>query len=211
MFRYDVINLLLSRYFPDDSHYLEIGVDKPQSCFHRINAAHKTAVDPNDCFQPPAKIDYQLTSDEFFRQLENGKTAFPADHCWDVIFIDGLHLAPQVYRDILNAVNHCKGYVVLHDCNPTSHLEAHSDLPYYLAHRGVWNGSTWKAFYKFRTESNLKSYAINTDHGIGVIDVGANQESIPHSNPWLEFGNFNANRQEQIGLITLSEFRQLHR
>lgn len=213
MFRYDVINLLLDRYFPDGARYLEIGVDKPQSCFYRINCENKTAVDPNDRFPPPAKIDYPLPSDEFFRQLESGATAFAPDHRWDVIFIDGLHLAPQAYRDIQNAVKHCNpnGFVVLHDCNPASHLEAHSDLPYYLAHRGAWNGSTWKALYKFRTESALKSYTVDTDYGIGVIEIGATQEPIPDSNPWFEFGSFGTHRREQIGLISLEDFLKRHR
>ena len=212
MFRYDVINLLLARYFPDGARYLEIGVDKPQSCFYRIHCENKTAVDPNDRFPPPAKIDYQLPSDEFFRQLESGETAFAPDHRWDVIFIDGLHLAHQAYQDILNAVRHCspQGFVVLHDCNPASHLEAHSDLPYYLAHRGAWNGSTWKALYRFRTESTLKSYTVDTDYGIGVIEMGATQTPIPHSNPWFEFGSFSTHRQEQIGLISLVEFQRRH-
>lgn len=212
MFRYDVINLLLARYFPDGARYLEIGVDKPQSCFYRIHCEHKTAVDPNDRFPPPAKIDYQMTSDEFFRHLGQGLTEFAPDHRWDVIFIDGLHLAPQAYQDILNAVKHCSpnGFVVLHDCNPASHLEAHSDLPYYLKHRGAWNGSTWKALYKFRTESTLKSYTVDTDYGIGVIELGNTQEPIPHSNPWFEFGSFGTHRQEQIGLIPLAEFQRRH-
>lgn len=209
MFRYDVVNRLLAP-FGADAKYLEIGVDDPRRCFNLIQCRNKTAVDPVDKFRRPAKIDYQLPSDDFFDRLERGLTAFDSDHQWDVIFIDGLHLAEQVYRDILNALSHCRhnGFVVLHDCNPATHLNAHSDLDYFIKNQGEWNGSTWKALYKFRTESYLRSYTVDTDYGIGVIERGTCQEPIPPTNPWFEFGSFSAHREEQIGLISLAEFQR---
>ena len=212
MLRCDVINHLLAAHFSADAQYLEIGVDDPRRCFHRIQCTHKTAVDPVDKFLRPAKIDYQMTSDDFFARLEQGQTAFAPDHRWDIIFIDGLHLAAQVANDIDNALAHCQphGFVVLHDCNPATHLNAHSDLDYFNQHQGEWNGSTWKALYEFRTRSYLQSYTVDTDYGIGIIERGSCQEPIPHSNPWFEFGHFSANREAQIGLISVAEFRQRH-
>jgi len=212
MLRCDVINRLLAAHFGEDAQYLEIGVDDPRRCFNRIQCRHKTAVDPVDKFPRPAKINYQLTSDAFFHQLEDGTTEFPTDHQWDVIFIDGLHLAEQVDRDIHNALWHCSpnGFVVLHDCNPATHLNAHSDLDYFIKHQGEWNGSTWKALYKVRAESHLQSYTVDTDYGIGIIEMRGAQEPIARSNPWFEFGSFSAHREEQIGLISIAEFQRRH-
>lgn len=212
MLRCDVLNHLLAAHFSVDARYLEIGVDDPRRCFHRVQCLHKTAVDPVDKFPRPTKIDYQLTSDDFFARLGAGQTAFAPDHRWDIIFIDGLHLAPQVSRDIDNALAHCSpnGFVVLHDCNPATHLNAHSDLDYFIKNQGEWNGSTWKALYEFRTRSYLRSYTVDTDYGIGIIERGSCQEPIPHRNPWFEFGHFAAHREEQIGLISVAEFLQRH-
>lgn len=212
MFRYDVINRLLSKHLSPTAQYLEIGVDDPRRCFYRIACANKTAVDPVNKFPAPQQVHYQMTSDEFFSRLRQGKTSFPADQLWDLIFIDGLHLAEQVYQDIQNALRHCQpnGFVVLHDCNPATHLNAHSDLAYFHKYQGEWNGSTWKAFYRFRTESSLRSYTVDTDYGVGVIELAGRQLPIQDANPWLEFGHFSQHRNEQIGLISVAEFRRRH-
>lgn len=212
MFRYDIINRLLAKCGGSQAQYLEIGVDDPRRCFQRIRCSHKTAVDPVNKFQPPSKLLYPMTSNEFFTRLERGATAFSPDHRWDVIFIDGLHLAPQVYQDIQNAIRHCQphGFVVLHDCNPATHLNAHSDLEYFHKNQGEWNGSTWKAFYRFRTESSLRSYTVDTDYGVGVIEMAERQLPIQDTNPWFEFGHFASRREEQIGLISVAEFLRRH-
>lgn len=211
MFRYDIINFLLKTYFPNDARYLEIGVANPEECFNKIQCNHKTSVDPNT-YIPSYNINYEMTSDEFFNKLENSQTIFHPNYKWDIIFIDGLHLADQVYKDILNAKNHCNqhGFIILHDCNPANYYNAHSDLDFFLANPTEWNGSTWKALYKFRTQFNLKSYTVDTDYGIGVIEMNKVQNLINDTNPWFEFGSFTKNRQEQIGLISLSNFFQMH-
>lgn len=211
MFRYDIINFLLKKYFRSDARYLEIGVADPSYCFDKIQCDHKTSIDPNN-YLPFANIDYEMTSDEFFYKLKTSQTRFHPNYKWDIIFIDGLHLADQVYKDIQNAVNHCsqQGFIVLHDCNPTNFYNAHSDLEFFLSNPNEWNGSTWKAFYKFRTVFNLKSYTVDTDYGIGIIELGNTQKLINDTNPWFEFGSFTKNRHEQIGLISLSDFNYMH-
>ena len=76
----------------------------PVSYTH-LDVYKRQAVDPNDRFPPPAKIDYQMTSDEFFRHLGQGLTEFAPDHRWDVIFIDGLHLSLiHIYSNGVNSV-----------------------------------------------------------------------------------------------------------
>ena len=70
---------------------------------------------------------------------------------FNVIFIDGLHVAEQVERDIKNALKYIKddGFIVLHDCNPPTEFHASETYDFHLSpSQGYWNGTTWKAFYK---------------------------------------------------------------
>jgi hypothetical protein len=208
--RYDVINFLSKTYYNHDCSYLEIGTEYPQKCFDLIHSKKKTSVDPNK-IDPNIKIDYLMTSDQFFDDLENEKTEFTKEFKWDIIFIDGLHLAEQVYRDIQNAVKHCSGFIILHDCAPNNYYNAHSDYEFFQKNRNEWNGSTWKAFYKYRTESNLKTYTIHTDYGLGVIDLKQTGTPIELNNPWFEFGKFKQNMKNDLNLISVEEFANMHK
>jgi hypothetical protein len=213
MHRVEVINFLIEKYFNNEAQYLEIGVADPSACFNHINTINKTSVDP-EIEHGGMHIDYRMTSDHFFQSLENGELNFLPNHQWDIIFIDGLHLAEQVYKDIQNAVRHVStnGFVILHDCNPPTWKQAHSDHQYYLNNLGEdWNGTTWKAFYKFRTETNYKTYTIDTDQGLGIVEIGKTGIPIPHTNPWYEYGKFSLNRSVDLNLITPEQFLNLHK
>lgn len=212
MHRIEVINFLIEKYFDENVRYLEIGVADPSACFDHINSKNKTSVDPA-IEHHDMQIDYQLTSDTFFEKLENGELKeFPSDYQWDIIFIDGLHLAEQVYKDIQNSLKHITitGFIILHDCNPPSWENAHSDHEYYLNNGGYWNGTTWKAFYRFRTESKYKTYTVDTDQGLGIIETGNMGMSAPHENPWYEYGVFSKNRQSALNLISVEDFITIH-
>ncbi len=119
MMRWDIINKLIKD--NDYKSYLEIGYYKGWN-FDRIECAHKTATDPNPCktleqeeAEPGSIISdehgtiYKKTSDDDFDDM-------PEEDKWGLIFIDGLHEADQVYRDIQNSVKHLAfgGTVVLH-------------------------------------------------------------------------------------------------
>jgi hypothetical protein len=212
IFRFDIINFLLKKYFNSEARYLEIGVADPTVCFNKIRCNNKTSVDPNK-YIPSDFINYKITSDEFFQELENSNLEFPADYKWDIIFIDGLHLAEQVHKDIFNSIRHCNpnGFIVLHDCNPENWFNAYSDIEYFLNDPGEWNGTTWKAFYNFRVTMPIKSYTVDTDYGVGVIELNKQQQQIQHTNTWYEFGHFKYNRKEQVGLISVDEFYNMHK
>jgi hypothetical protein len=112
-----VINYLLNK-LNRRTVYLEVGVRDPADNFDLIVTEKKYSVDPGVEFKEnPA--DFRLTSDEFFRQLDLSNILDP-DVRFDVIFIDGLHLADQVHRDIQNALRYLAvdGFIVMHDCNP---------------------------------------------------------------------------------------------
>ena len=201
----DFINHIINTQYINGCTYLEIGVERPQLCFDKILASVKTSVDPNKITDDTV-IDYLMESDTFFEKLENGDTEFEPDHKWDIIFIDGLHLAGQVYRDIQNSLRHCKGFILLHDCAPANFWNAHSDYEYFKENCHEWNGSTWKAFYKYRTETNKNTYTIAADYGVGVIEVNQAGAPIAFDNVWYEYGMFKQNMNTDLGLISVDEF-----
>ena len=88
-------------------NYLEIGCDKKNQLFSKVNINNKIGVDP------VSGGNVRKTSDDFFKE---NKSSF------DIVFIDGLHTYEQVKKDILNCVN-ClldEGIILVHDCMPDS-------------------------------------------------------------------------------------------
>ena len=183
--RTNIINKLFEIY--GFQSYLEIGVRIPAENFDLINAKSKHSVDPD----PMGKCDYITTSDRFFENHAGDKT-------YDIIFIDGLHTAEQVYIDVINSIKHLNdgGFIVMHDCNPRKKL--HQVL--------TMNGTVWKAFARLRMErADLKMYTIDTDWGIGLITRGR-QELFPKQE--ITFGMFVCNRKKLMQLISVDTFKK---
>lgn len=155
--RWDVINALGAALGRPWS-YLEIGC-QTGACARQVRAQSKWGVDPNPigtCVRHYTKF-HTMGSDEFF--------ALPRPQ-FDVIFIDGLHEAEQVLRDVDNALSVLApgGAIVMHDCNPAQ--EIHQRVP---RESGVWNGDTWKAMVALRRRPNLEAYTLDTDEGLGIV------------------------------------------
>jgi hypothetical protein len=211
-----IINHLIKKY--GYKNYLEIGVHTKSVCFDHIKAEHKTGVDPG-YENPDESVDYPIESDDFFDALRAGLTEFPPDYRWDIIFIDGLHLAPQVERDVLNSLRHLSenGTVVMHDCNPTAEVIAREEYKNpsrkNLVFNGTtwydemcWCGTTWKAFYKFRASvPDISMWCVEDDFGVGIIRFGK-QTLAPFNNPYYEYKVMDANRKEHLNLITSEQF-----
>ncbi len=200
--RTEIINFLLSLK-QNDTCYLEIGVRNPEHNFKHIKADKKYSVDPGLEFKENP-VDFKLTSDEFFLKLSRNEVLSNSIK-FDVIFIDGLHLAEQVDRDIENALLYIKddGFIVLHDCNPPTEWHAreayyYSDTPAYYS----WNGTTWKAFLKWRFSPAVNSCCIDADWGVGILSkkyqIGKN---IDCTNPFFEFNILDRNRNKYLNLI----------
>jgi hypothetical protein len=209
-YRFDIINFLLQKINKPHSIYLEIGVRNPQENFDKIDAVTKYSVDPGfENKQNP--VDFKMTSDDFFSALDSGKI-LSKDNKFDLIFIDGLHLADQVERDINNALRYIDdhGFIVLHDCNPPT--EFHARESYYYRNspaHGLWNGTTWKAFYKARLNKSLFSCCIDTDWGLGIISKSKNIGMYAQvDNPFFEYHVFEANRKDSLNLISFDELQQ---
>lgn len=208
--RTEVINHVLSL-AEGETTYLEIGVRNPDDNFNHINADKKYSVDPGVEFEANP-VDFKTTSDDFFDKLSNSEV-LSAEIRFDVIFIDGLHLADQVNRDIINALKYIKdeGFIILHDCNPPTEWHARMEYDYHLSPAGrFWNGTTWKAFLKWRFNPHLHSCCIDSDWGVGVlsknIQIG---QSIKPTNQFFEFNELDKNRTELLNLLPFEEFKKL--
>ena len=187
MNRTDIINRIIKS--NGAKKYLEIGVDDGVN-FSKINCDYKIGVDPAS--NSPANI--HSNSDEFFdKNKEN----------FDVVFIDGLHHADQVYKDIINSLKvlNKNGYIVCHDMNPIE--EIHQIIPY--SGCGAWTGDCWKAFVKLRMGKNdLEMYTVDTDYGCGIITKG--HQKLLKVNDSLTYNYLDKNRKELLNLISPEKF-----
>ena len=191
MKRTDIINHLIKK--NNYKRYLEIGVRNPDENLNKITVEHKDGVDP------AGNCNYPIPSDDFFNQLD-------VDIRYDIIFIDGLHLDYQVEQDITNSLKHLNegGTIVMHDCSPIK--EEHQVEEYVVGK--TWNGTTWKAYVKFRMiDENLSMYVVDADHGVGIITKGK-QTLYPKSDV-LDFKLLDENRKEILNLITPEKFLNL--
>jgi hypothetical protein len=182
-----ILNTLVERY--GYTSYLEIGQGFRRDNFDWVRCPVKIGVDPDKSLNAA----YQMTSDEFF--VLN-------DDTFDLIFIDGLHQADQVERDILNALKilNENGAILVHDCNPTT--QAMQVVP---RSQAFWTGDVWKAWVKLRaTRPDLKMYVINTDAGCGLIRKGSQETiQIPAS---LTYEGLAENRQRWLNLVEPNDF-----
>jgi hypothetical protein len=208
--RTKVINYLLSL-FDRDTKYLEIGVRNPNDNFNHIRSAIKYSVDPGfEYIENP--VDFKMTSDLFFENLNKNKI-LSNEIKFDLIFIDGLHLAEQVNQDISNSIDFISedGFIVLHDCNPPTEWHARENYHYIMSPaKNFWNGTTWKAFVKWRSNSLINSCCVDTDWGVGVFSkVQPIGKCIEEKNPFYEFNLFDSNRIEYLNLISFEELKRL--
>jgi hypothetical protein len=193
--RYHIINYLIEKY--KLVNYLEIGVFKGEN-IREIKAPHKDGVDPGAEGYVIPEVNYPMTSDAFF-DLIKGHDEIK----YDIIFIDGLHHADQVKKDIKNSLNHIVdgGFIVLHDCNPVSY-EAQLIPRQTIA----WNGDVWKAFVDFKAHyPKMKCSVIDTDFGVGVIKVG--ERICTFQDNFWNWEYFNSNKKQLLNLITWDEFK----
>ena len=190
--------------------YLEIGVAAGHN-FARMHDCGFDAivgVDP----EPSVKCTFKMTSDEFFkRKLVN--------FTFDLVFIDGLHISEQVYKDIQNALA-ClskSGVIVCHDMKPSdeSHQKRRFD---FKEGTGTWTGDCWKAFAKYASESPYRCFTADFDWGCGVIDTSKPcrldkptvsktieemtwQDFVDHSKDWLDFKS----EKETLELLSMND------
>ena len=121
---------------------------------------------------------------------------------FDLIFIDGLHLASQVERDMVNSLKFLNpnGTIVLRDCNPEN--ESWQIVP---RQSYTWTGDVWKAWAKLRAKrSDLKMYVVDVDFGCGIIRKG--RQDIIKIPVDLTYKLLDENRKEILGLVNIDFF-----
>lgn len=191
--RTDLLNHLIEK--RGYRNYLEIGVRDPRANFEKIRAMGvKNGVDP----EPRRPVTHKMTSDAFFAQ---NKQVF------DLVLVDGLHLAEQVERDIDNSLAHLSpsGAIVLHDCNP---LTADAQTEDYDGKKH-WNGTVWKAWVKLRaTRPDLSMCVVEMDEGCGVIQRGTQDVITVPSTDYkqLTFDQLARDRSRLLNLVPVDQF-----
>jgi hypothetical protein len=163
--RWEVLNRLIERF--EYHSYLEIGVAGGAN-FRRVTAVEKLGVDPALRWWSLLRRDVRKTkSDRFFSR--NKRT-------FDLVFIDGLHIAQQAFTDIQNAliVLNPGGTVVVHDCLPSSREQ--QIVPRI---QSSWTGDVWRAFLSTSMRSDLLTMILDCDRGCGIIRPGRRAPNHP--------------------------------
>jgi len=165
--RVEVINDIINRNQLKNPWYLEIGVWVGET-FKYVKTTNKDGVDPGQ-YCKCEYVNYIMTSDEFFKNHIERK--------YDIIFIDGLHTAYQVSKDIYHSILHLQngGWIVLDDVYPHSEYEQES---LNLRKTGAQTGDVWKAVYHVLDTivdiSDIVYFVNNTERGSLVFKVKEN-------------------------------------
>lgn len=145
------------------SRYLEIGLDRGHT-FEDVAADERWGVDPSPRFSlldlPSSIRLFVTTSDDFFETLDPGVR-------FDVVFIDGLHVYRQVYRDLLNAFSHAGPLctVLVDDVVPVDAISAIPDLNQSISERqrqglkgSPWHGDVFRVVPILRDHHSVLEY-----------------------------------------------------
>lgn len=145
--------------------YLEIGVERGLT-FEAVKSKRKVAVDPHPLFRetklPEGASVFVGTSDEYFASVDS-QTSF------DLIFLDGLHLANQAYLDFVNScgLSVTRTVIVIDDVFPSDEASALPDrgsseeakLREGISH-SRWYGDVWKLLWLLLTRYPQLSIAV---------------------------------------------------
>ncbi len=217
MERYHFINNIIHKYNLNNPRYLEIGVWYGGT-FKYVNTNLKDGIDPAQ-YCECEYVNYRMTSDDFFKNSINGK--------YDIIFIDGLHTAYQVSKDIYNSINNLNegGWIVLDDVFPHTEEEQRS---LNLKNLGKpMTGDVWKAVYnslnKIMEISDIILFEPTTERGNIAFRVKSNNtdnitidSSIPTCNidGWYqgddaEWSKYDYNKDFQVYLNKIASFPRI--
>lgn len=196
MTRTEIINSLIAKHGYEN--YLEIGVNTPSQPGYNwvgVNAKIKHGVDPN------VDTTYKMTSDEFF---EKHLSKF-----YDIVFVDGLHIFEQAYRDIVNSLKWLSpnGTIVVHDCNPVTEITQRRERA-----SDAWHGDVWKAIVKLRMEEiGLTIHTVDTDEGCAIIRRGSQilLPTFPDEDPY-DYSFLERHRVDALNLISVEDFKKIY-
>lgn len=156
--------------------YLEVGVALGRT-FRFLDFPRKVGVDPNFKFDYEAHrrdgIDFfEMTSDDYFSD-KAGSDKF------DIIFLDGLHVFAQTYRDFENSIAHAHDRTVwlIDDVVPSDELSSLPNRGEVRRRRremgiesGVWHGDIYKVMFAI--------HDFHPEYSFVTIKGGGNPQSI---------------------------------
>lgn len=219
MSRDEIINSYIEKH--SYKSYLEIGVQIGLN-LDLIKCEKKVGVDPWNGNKGPQrlhdgqvfihskersleakKLTMVMTSDLFFSAYLKFKP-----QKFDIIFIDGAHTFENVYKDIINSLNHLSedGTIVLHDMMPETEQAQLNTVQI-----GTWNGDGWKGFVKARCElgDKYQFFVLDTDHGCGIIRKSENTSPLETiKDTELNWDNLVANRQKWMNVVDYQDFKK---
>lgn len=219
LMRYHIIQRLIDHHGYEC--YLEIGIHNGDT-WNKIQCDNKRGIDPDKCLDSP--FISETTSDEYFAYHDRMvDSRFEVQWLFDIVFIDGLHRAEQVWRDIRNSLKYLKpgGCIVLHDTNPPTLAHAGpepeiyketlpSGEPHYVWCGTVWQIMCWITHYAAESINNY--FTVDTDWGVTVIYPAQDRktwvESISEVSSKELWGQFLTNRKRVLNLITADEFHK---
>jgi hypothetical protein len=161
----------------------------------------------------------RMTSDAYF--------AASAEQ-FDLVFIDGLHEAVQVLRDVRNALALLApgGLVLVHDSHPR-HRASQLSLDDPEVNVGVWTGDVWRAIVLLKLEEDLELVTGDFDMGVAVLRRRKFPQVAPPAAPSLPlvsavlalpdpsalvrslgYGLLAADRKGVLSLVTAAELRE---
>ena len=161
-----LINSIIRNYKLINPKYLEVGVWTGET-FKNINSNNKDGIDPEQ-YCKSDYVNYKMTSDVFFNTCTQK---------YDIIFIDGLHTAFQVTKDIYNSINHLNegGWVIIDDVYP--HCEYEQER-LNLRKTGPQTGDVWKGLYNILDEltciSDIMYFEQRTERGNFIFKIKNN-------------------------------------
>lgn len=175
------------------TNYLEIGYGQGHN-FRLIDCESKMTCDPETVemevvIKDGSVMMIKAGSDEFF-EITTDK--------FDIIFIDGLHHADQVEKDILNSWKRIKvgGLILLHDVVPPT--EAAQIVP---RKQSQWTGDVWRAFVGFREAfPDIETGLYPEKYGLGYIRRSRHKVEPGFVNNEMSYHDFAARYQSLLGM-----------
>lgn len=183
--------------FKNYNKYLEIGLSNNPNAPYRLitDIETKHSVDMN----PNTNPDFVADSNTFFNMLHNESfSCLDKDYKWDIIFIDGAHMAQQVYLDLCNSFNHLdeNGIIIMHDVLPWSYdMTIEADV----GQREATCQDAWKVVeYCLKERNDMHICTLEENNGgLGLI-TKAKEKRIPIlSKEYNKFYQFDVYMQER--------------
>jgi hypothetical protein len=146
--------------------YLELGVFDNAN-FEKINSRKKWSVDLN------GKALFTGSTDDYFSSISK-KVRF------DIIFIDANHDYDFVLRDFNNSVIRCNKWILIHDLIPPSARYSKPSLC----------SDSFKILYYLLKETNFEIYPMNSNFGLTLIKMPADQINPPEKYKNIDYEEF---------------------